>query len=389
MSRNGSRANRLARAWALGLILAASTVLAEVRTGEEVLIRQGEVVDEDLYVFATRVVVEGVIQGDLLAFTSKLEVPGRVTGDVMAFAGDADITGQVGGSVRTGTGSLRIMGPVGEDVLAAAGDVELGRHATVGRDVIVSAGGVEVASEIKGDLRAAARKLELDGMIQGDARVRANELSVGDDAEITGTLRHGSAQADISQAARVGNVEQVEVQRRARGPAAIGWFLLGWLRWSVGMFALGLLVRVLFPKLTRTVPETLRRSPWLSLGIGAAVLFAVPTAALALFVVGAFIGGWWIGLIALGVLSIAITVSFPMVGLFVGDWLVTHVAKAHVRVALSLLVGVVLLALVIRLPIIGALVALATILFGLGALTVSGWRLRPAQAPPVPDVGAW
>ncbi|MGA9523660.1 MAG: hypothetical protein WBV82_19520 [Myxococcaceae bacterium] len=384
MSRIRSRANRSTRVWALGLSLASTAALAEVRTGDEVVIRQGEVVGEDLYVFANRVEVEGVVEGDLLAFTSELDVPGRVTGDVMAIAGDIDITGQIGGSVRAGTGTLRIMGPVGEDVLAAAGEVELGRHATVGRDVIVSSGDMEVASEVEGDVRAAAGMLALDGMIHGDARVRANELSVGDDAEINGTLRHGSAQAEISQAARIGNVEKVELQRRARGPAAVGWFLLGWLRWAVGLFALGLIVRLLFPKFTRTVPETLQRSPWKSLGIGAAVLFVVPIAAMVLFVVGAFIGGWWIGLIALGVLSIAIAVSFPMVGLFVGDWLLTHVAKAHVRAILALLVGVVLLSLVIRLPIVGALVALATILFGLGALTVSGWRLRPVQALPAP-----
>ncbi len=371
----------LARLCALGLSLAATVALAEVRTGEEVLIRPGEVIEEDLYVFANRVEVAGEVQGDLLAFTSELEVSGRVTGDVMTFAGETEITGPVGGSVRAGTGSLRIMGPVGEDVLAAAGEIELGRHATVGRDVIVSSGNIELTSEVDGDVRAAAGMLVLNGMVHGDARVRANELAVGDDATVDGTLRYGTAKSEIAQGARIANVEKVEAPGRTRGPAAAaGWFLLGWLRWSVGMFALGLIVRVLFPKFTRAVPETLRRSAWLSLGIGAAVLFGIPTAAMALFAIGAFVGGWWIGLIALGVLATAIAVCFPMVGMFVGDWLLTRVAHKSVRLILSLLVGVLLLALVVRLPIIGALVALATILFGLGALTISGWRLRPGQA---------
>ena len=125
----------------------------------------------------------------------------------------------------------------------------------------------------------------------------------------------------------------------------------------------------------------LRQRPLPSLGWGAALLVSVPFLAGLVFLVGMLLGGWWIGLFILALYAFAIALSFPVVGLFLGRWLLERFHKTGAHLAVALLLGLVLLTLVGLVPILGGLVALATILFGLGAMMLSVLRGRePAGA---------
>lgn len=83
----------------------------------------------------------------------------------------------------------------------------------------------------------------------------------------------------------------------------------------------------------------------------------------------------------LGALAIAATLAFPLVGLHAGDWLVSRLGRRHAGLALTLLFGVVALALLLKVPVLGALVALATVVLGVGALVLGGRNLRRVPAP--------
>jgi hypothetical protein len=274
-------------------------------------------------------------------------------------------------------------GPVERDVLVGSGLLTLDNDASVAGDVIAGGGEVNVLSPVDGNLHVAAGSLDLNCAIGGNVLAHTGKLFVGDKARIGGVLRFASGRAtDISSAAKISDIVRLETLPEGQHFSAI-WFLVGWLRLAVGMFVLGLLVRLLCPRFTRKLPQTFRRAPWRSFGIGAAVLCGVPVAAWLLFFFGALVGGWWLGLLVIGFLGAAIAISFPMVGMAVVDWLFERAGRTHVRRIVSLLLGVVLLALLVRLPIVGEVVGLAIVLFGLGALTLTGMKVRSSAAGPL------
>jgi len=154
-------------------------------------------------------------------------------------------------------------------------------------------------------------------------------------------------------------------------PQALGVFFR-WLRGLIGLLVLALLWRGLFPGFSQRSIDSLVAHPGRSAGYGALALIAVPPLGIFVLALGALVGGWWLGVIALGILGVACLISFPLVGAWVGQQVYKLVrAKASPRPMVAELVGLVLLTFATLLPFIGAVVALAVLLFGLGAQLVA------------------
>jgi cytoskeletal protein CcmA (bactofilin family) len=341
-----------------------------------------EVINEDLYVFGTNALIQGTVHGDVVSFARRVDIPGNVDGDVLAAAGDINVSGQVRGSIRAAAGTLVVAGQVGEDALLAAGEVRLEPRARVGRDAFLASSTADLQAPVGGDIRAAVDKLTLAAPVSGDVHAEVGTLRVTDKAQVTGSLTYRSAKgAEIDSGATVtGPVQRLSAEPR-RGPTPL-LYVLGWLRSLVGLFALGLLLVLITPDFARRVPVTLRQKPWQSLGWGAVALVGAPILAGLLFAVGMLLGGWWIGLLALGLFALAVALCFPVVGMFIGRWLLERLGKAGTPIVLALLLGLALLTLVDRVPILGALIVLATILFGLGALVLTAAQgRRPPRGP--------
>src|SRR5689334_23070524 len=92
------------RAWLLTLtsvFLTATlnqTFAAVVRSGDKVTIAADETIDDDLYVFAGEIVIDGRVDGDVIAFGRQITVNGKVSGNVMAAGQTVVIVGEAGGA---------------------------------------------------------------------------------------------------------------------------------------------------------------------------------------------------------------------------------------------------------------------------------------------------
>jgi hypothetical protein len=382
----GLRAGLLAVAL-VAACMPAGALAAEVRQGDTVTLGPEEVLGEDLYVFGGTVLIQGTVRGDVVSTARRLEIAGTVEGDVLSLSGELRISGQVRGSVRSAAGTLVVAGQVGEDAVLAGGRVRLEPGARVGRDVFLAANEAALLGAVGGEVQAAAEELTLGAPVSGNVRAEVGTLTLTDAAHIGGSLRYRSARdSQLAPGATVaGPVERLSPHPGREGPFV---YLIGWLRSLVGLFALGLLLVLLMPDFARRVPVTLHQAPWRSLGWGAAVLVGTPVLAALLILVGVLLGGWWIGLIALGLYLVALALCFPVVGLFLGRWLLDRFGKAGTPLGVALLLGLALLTLVGRVPVLGALIVLATVLFGLGALVLTmarsrrpmGARARPQEA---------
>src|SRR5215217_6857180 len=161
----------------VGLIMASTAWAVETRSGDSVVIGPDEVVDDDLYVTANNVVIDGTIRGDLVAFGQSITVDGTVEGDLIAAGRSVEIRGTVEDDARIAGQTLLLgEGAEVEDDLIAAGfslqnlpDSSVGGtllyagyqallQGTVDEDVSVAANGLELGGEVGGNVDA-----EVDG----------------------------------------------------------------------------------------------------------------------------------------------------------------------------------------------------------------------------------
>nr|MCU0282087.1 hypothetical protein [Acidimicrobiia bacterium] len=264
-----------------GVALPAAPVLGSLRTANQVIVTEDDVVREDLYAVGGRTIVEGVVQGDLIVLTGEVIVTGTVEGDIVGLVGGpVRLGGEVGESVLVAAVSLETAGRVGADVSGFVGEARVGGE--VGRDVLVTGGEVEVTARVGRDVRSQAWRLIVDGEVGRDIAARVDDMVLGDAARITGDVTfRASDEARVSPSAIVGGA-LVQAQVLAPVWAQALTRLLGWLSvlgFVVAGVALFWVFRGTGPKAVRVA----RERPWRSALVGLGVLVVPPIVALPLF----------------------------------------------------------------------------------------------------------
>jgi cytoskeletal protein CcmA (bactofilin family) len=353
----------------LGLLLAMILLLAlarpasgaQVTQGNTVTVATHQVVNDDLYSFGSTITINGTVRGDVFAIGGTITVNGLVTGSVNAAGSTITITGQVGGSVRAGGSTITLDGRIGEDALLAGSTITLSSGARVGRDLNVAAG-----------------TLTLNGYVGRSVAADVQTLHVGSTATVRGSLSYGNT-ATIAHGATLGGPvththyggrwpDTWQVWTTGIWPSLL---VFAWLRGFLSLAVLGVLFLLLASRYSLRTETTLYKRPWISLGVGLAVLIGAPIIIVLAFVAGIFIGGWWLALLALAIYILAIALSIPVSGLFVGRWILQRAGAYTIWPGAGLILGLALLMLVSLVPILGALVICCAALFGLGSMALS------------------
>ena len=347
------------------------------REGDTIVIKKGEVVNDDLYLFAQTIVVDGTVKGDLIAFGQTITVNGVVEGDLMAAGQAVVINGQImddariaGQALQVGSGAV-----IGDDLIAGGASLETQKGSQVNGDLVVGAGQVLVAGDVAGNILAGTPAFELRGSVGGNVKAYVDVtsstqsnppmsmymgqspisiptvpagLTIADSAKVAGNLEYTSTMdLPIPSGVVAGKVTRTEPQVTPQTvvvePTAaqkVGGWALNMLRAMVTLILFGLFVGWLFPKFAHALPEKVRAKPWASLGWGA-VSWAVFFFALLVVILAMILGGWLFGVITLGGLSgtviwvgfltlFAMVVSFVLVtsyltkvvvGETIGKWL--------------------------------------------------------------------
>lgn len=380
--------------WFLLLFLLLLTLLpvpafaADLRQGPTVTVGAGETLKDDLYAAASTIDVAGTMDGSVIAGGGNIAVSGTITRDLIIAGGTVTIAGDVRGSVRATMGTLTLNGSVGEDLIVLGGTLDIGRSAKVGRDLVIAGGTALVAGGVGRKVLASVDTLTIRGPVGGDVQADANSLRLEDGATVTGDVVYSSSnQAFIASGAKVGgkvtrNPTDGRVQRRADPAQQSLDALIGWIRTLVGLFALGLVLLLLFPRFSTGTVSTFTSSPWISLGVGVALLIGIPVVLLIAFVVGLLIGGWWLALIAVGLYAMALVVGYVLAALVVGQRGLDLAGRHGAHPLLALLAGLAVLTLVGLVPIVGGLIALAAVVFGLGGVAITLARGRQTATAP-------
>jgi hypothetical protein len=410
----------------------------EFKGGEEVIIGPDEVIEDDLYVGAGTIRVEGTIKGDLVAAGGEIIVNGVVEGDFIGAAGYITINGDIEDDVRIAGGTL-ILGPnarIGDDVLAAGYSFDATAGSTIGGSLFWGGYQARLAGEVEEDVHGGMAALEITGVIKGNVEVEVGEpdpdfeqmlpflqpwmpapmmppgFRVAEGAEIGGKLTYTSgSEGKIEPGAEIagGIVYQTPVpppveEAKAVTPqqVTLNWFL-DHLRRFIALLVVGLLLVWIVPGPMREVASTLQIRPWGSLGWGVLVVIfvciAVPIVAFAMIVLDLIFGGLGFGSVVVSVTGLGLLTNATIIVAFLVT--VAFITKAVVSFQLGrlilgrirepwragrvwpLVLGVVLFSIIRAIPILGWWIGLIVTLFGLGALWLMGWdTLRRRRTVP-------
>jgi hypothetical protein len=161
--------------------------------------------------------------------------------------------------------------------------------------------------------------------------------------------------------------------RAAQARRAAG--LAGRLAFWLGLVVSGALLLLLFPRFGVAAARTVASDPGKSLGLGFALLVATPVAAVLLLVT---VVGVPVGLVLLALYPVALLAGLLVAVLFLGD-VGARLARRPVLSTgwrfVSYLVALLVLALLMLVPTVGAVALALALVIGLGALVLAAYRV--------------
>lgn len=273
--------------------------------------------------------------------------------------------------------SAGTQGRDGDPVIVVSGDVTVPAGKAVD-GVFVAHGDARIAGRVDGDVVLLSGDALLSGTIDGDLVTVGGSARLLPSAHVTGDVRYGSGHPTVAGAARVnGDVTNEDWSGAVDFLPFLGGFLI-WLAVGVSSFLLGALLLLIAPRAADAVQAQARQRLGPVIAIGIAILVCLPIAAViaAVLVVGIPL--------ALGiVLALAplAAVAYAASAYALGRALV----KPPRGQLLAFLAGLALLRAAALVPILGLLVGLAAVTFGLGLL---GAAIGAARKPAEPEAAA-
>jgi len=170
---------------ALILALVASGPARAVEFTNEGVVAAEQVVDDDLFINADQVIIDGTINGDLFINSETAQINGTVNGNVMVYSAALIMNGKVDGSlVFTGQGA-QIAGEVTGTVYAAGNILRFTPQARVGRNVFYAGFALEAqpGSEITRDIYITGYQAAINSQAVRDVDVSAHAVSIGGQVE--------------------------------------------------------------------------------------------------------------------------------------------------------------------------------------------------------------
>lgn len=340
-----------------------------------------------------------IVEGDLIAAGGRVLVDQQVKGDASLAGGSVDVRAAIGDDVRAAGGNVNIDSAIGGELYAVGGNLTLTKNAQVANAATLYGGSVTIDGKLDGPLKVGAQKIVLNGEVNNDVRLVAEQIELGPTAKISGALSYTANEFKKSDSAVISGAvtrEERAVERSTdnkgrewqmnmsrRGPTWLGSVFT-----YLALLACAAVFLLVFPVFSTRASNQLKTSPGLAAGVGLGSVLAVPLLAILLFIT--LLG------IPLGVAVLALFPVLLLAGYVVGVQFVAERAQLAIRkeapTSFAMNIGFFALALLLvmllgRLPFVGSLFIFVITIIGVGACVLHLYlRLYPRSgsgaAPP-------
>jgi hypothetical protein len=361
-------------------------------------ISEDEIINEDMYIFAKEININGTVNGDVFVFGEKITINGNINGnlycagatieltggvenDFFGVAGTITADGDIGDDLRLAGRTVYFNGQTGEDAIIAAIQADTDESSHIGGKGIFAARTLTTKGHIAGELITGVERIYLGGTIDGDTHIRCNYLDPDTNLNIGGNLIYQKPEPiTLPQAAKIaGAIQHTMTEPEKSFVAIIGaaaasvFFFFMIIYRIISFFALsllGILCIALFPKPSATVMKTITTKFWWSTLTGLILLISLPIISI-LFI--STVIGLPLGILGLMLYLISLYTAPIFVGGCIGQ-MVTRAGKPLTRGKLigCFFIGYILIYILRLIPFfnIGTLVAIFVGIIGMGSLTI-------------------
>lgn len=187
------------------LMPAGPALAAEVISQEQYFVPKETTIEDDLYVSAGELIIDGRVAGDVIYVGTYIEVNGTIEGDLFALTTGVKIEGVVEDDVRLLTASAVVTGQIDGDLLATGGGggalqlpLSSGeqtfpqgifmRGGQIGGDALLAGGLAELSGNIDGNLSGSLTALEMrEVAIGGNGDVQISTLVADEASRVSGS----------------------------------------------------------------------------------------------------------------------------------------------------------------------------------------------------------
>lgn len=286
----------------------------------------------------------------------------------------------VGGSVFVAGNEVRVIDSEVKGNIVTAGNQMTINKDTTSKSVIAVGNQVEFYGEAD-SLHFACTTAVIDGVVNGDAEITAESVTITDNAVIKGELKVYSSADPGTGAASVGKYvfEKSEEQVEKSFASKVFDKVKSAVYWAIAMSIVGFLMCLLIPTKLEDAARMVKYKTGAMLGSGAVVFFIFPIAAIMLCVT-------YVGLPLAGISTLIYSIILMLSVAFAGASL-GRIVFDKLNPILASIVGIAILEVVKKIPFIGGLVFLAAAVYTLGFFIQTIWngRLRKATSKNVAE----
>lgn len=151
------------------------------------------VIGGDVYTSGSATSSSASAPRDVFAYGFSVNLAGAVGKDAHAAGFDVEVDSSVGDDLYVTGGSITVRGRVAEDLSASGFSVRVDDEASIGHNARIVGAKISIDAPIGGSLLAAGGRVSLNATVLGDVRLTAREIEFGPAAKIDGTLTYTSA----------------------------------------------------------------------------------------------------------------------------------------------------------------------------------------------------
>lgn len=374
----------LGAVFALGIVVSTAfagvTHATDLRTGDKPTLATNETTDSTLYIAGSNILVAGTVRGDLFCAGANIDITGTVEGDVICAGQAVRITGKVLGDIRVAGQSIELTGDVQGSATAMGESVIFAPESNIVRDATVAGSRVHLEGTIGRDVLGGAESMQVSGKVGRSIDAEVLALTLDSTAQVGSDLNYRSeSPAEIANGATIaGQTRFTEIENNRQDGAALRFWAAVY--GFVAMLIIGLAALLFAPRALDTVGAAVRTRSVFSFASGAALLIVVP---LVCFVLLTSVFGIPLAIVAFLIWAAGLIASYVFAAYAIGWWAVAKFnwPKRGRRLA-SLVYGLLVMAVIGIIPVVGPVAIFLLMLVGFGALAVAcSARLKGVKAP--------
>lgn len=337
------------------------------KTGENIVIPESTLIQDDYFVSGNNIKFSGKVEGDFGSASGTLTNKGIVGGNLMVVARDLDISGEMSGSFYGAAQNISFDGNLKRNFFGCGQSINLKENSEIGGDVLAACGELKVSGKVGKGLRAGAGSVVISGIINGNVDIKADEISILPDAKINGNFHYKSKkEAKIEKGAQITG----ETKWTKLTPKKTKGLTLGKLFWKFlffcASFLTGLFMLLIAKKQFKAAKESVFKDFLKNLGLGFVFVICIPIAIVILLFT---VIGIPISIIVLFAYLVLFYIAKIFVGYALGEKVLQLLKTNGVPAPVwSLLVGLVILYILFLIPYFHWIFYLLALFVGFGCV---------------------